>query len=114
MLVRLVAKERLEPVDPTLPRVAILRDHELIELLVEALERDLEVLRELLLDAEAVVDRAVGDEAALPEHRIALLRLRGFVEDADAALERGARKRRADVLPHDERGARSQRPVFFV
>ena len=90
-LVGLVPDERLGAVDDAAARVAEPLLDQVVELLVEALERGLDVRRELVLDADVVVDGAVAREPGHAEDRVRLLRLRRLREEADAALDRRAR-----------------------
>ena len=96
------AEERLEAVRAAVPAVVVAGGDEVIEQLVVALERDLDVARDLLLDADVVLRRAVRLQPLLPEHRVGLLRLRRLEEDAEPPLQRRAREAGRQVLPDDE------------
>src|SRR5581483_7050193 len=102
VLVRFVAKERLEADDVSDAGISVSVRGELVELFVKAFHRELDVLSELALEPERVVNRAFVVEAELSEDRVALLRQRRLHENADAGLECRARLLGSDVLPEDD------------
>ena len=83
-------------------------DDDAVVLAIEALGRDLDLPRDLLLDAEAVVVRDDRARARHAEDGVRLLRLRRIREAADAAFQRRARELVREVLPRDD--ARLQIP----
>src|SRR5262249_20332157 len=81
---------------PAGPRVGVdtptrrrtgMRDDEVVELLVEALDRQVDVFGQLLLHADGFVPGDVGLDARRTKGLEALEGLRRLVKDADAALE---------------------------
>src|SRR5690606_5895755 len=95
--VGLVLEQRLEPDHGSGAWVAVgvtgadwRSPDEAGQVLVESLHAELDLFRQLLLDAERVVEGALGEEVRGSEDDIRLLRVRWLVEDTDTALERGA------------------------
>src|SRR5262249_15034588 len=99
--IRLVLEQRLEAdhravgeVVVDVPSVRRRRaPHRALDVLVKALHAELDVARDLLLDADRIVIRARGLEARRAEDRSGLLELWRHVEQAGTTLEGGAANR---------------------
>src|SRR4029078_1904909 len=96
------AEQPLRTVDAAVAGVLLVLDDESIERFVEALDRDLEMRGHLLLDAEAVVHRAVRLQARLSEYRIEFAGVGRLVVHAHAALHGGAWTSGGQILSKDD------------
>src|SRR6185369_12205357 len=67
------------------------RNDQVVQILVEAFDRELERMADFLLETEAGVHRAWAADPRRAERRDALVRLRRLMIEADSAFERRAR-----------------------